>query len=234
MIKPIEILKPNILEDALLFDLQGEDILLNQGRKNTVSGGFRAVFEAPVKVSRMLIKNTDISNIQIDVKTSAEAADFTPFADFDLVKSGRDILLSFSAPAEACAFEFSFAGAESSENVFFYSFILTDSILLLDKALSSFTPSGYLRGGYHYTAGGTLITWKEFSKNSGSLVLENLPAALKQKLESLCDENVFLTFIFYGSYDLSQSGEYALTSPLKAELSRSGGLWTLRLEITEK
>lgn len=234
MIKPIEILKPNILEDALLFDLQGEDFSLNQGRKNTVSGGFRAVFEAPVKVSRMLIKNTDILNIQIGVKTSAEAADFTPFADFDLVKSGRDILLSFSAPAEACAFEFSFTGAESSENVFFYNFILTDSILLLDKALSSFTPSGYLRGGYHYTAGGTLITWKEFSKNSGSLVLENLPAALKQKLESLCDENVFLTFIFYGSYDLSQSGEYALTSPLKAELSRSGGLWTLRLEITEK
>lgn len=141
MIKPIEILKPNILEGALLFDLQGEDISLNQGRKNTVSGGFRAVFEAPVKVSRMLIKNTDISNIQIGVKTSAEAADFTPFADFDLVKSGRDILLSFSAPAEACAFEFSFAGAESSENVFFYNFILTDSLLLLDKALSSFTPS---------------------------------------------------------------------------------------------
>lgn len=234
MIKPIEILKPNLLEEALFFDLQGEDILLNQGRKNTVSGGFRAVFEAPVKASKMLIKNTDISNIQIAVKTSAEAANFTPFEDFDLVHSGRDILLSFSAPAEVFALEFSFTGADSSESVFFHNFILTDSLLLLDKALSSFSPSGYLRGGYHYTAGGSLITWKEFAKNSGSLTLENLPAALKQKLECLCEENVFLTFIFYGSYDLAQSGEYAITAPLKAELRRDGGLWTLRLEITEK
>ena len=234
MIKPIEILKPNLLDKTDIFDFQDNEINLNQGLKNKVEGGFKAAFEEPVKISKILIKNTDISNIQIAFKASAEAESFTPFEGFALAHSGRDVLVSFSVPLEAAAFKFSLNGGDSSESVFFHNLIIADSLLLLDKALSSFTPSAYLRGGYHYTAAGSLITWKEFCKNSGSLTLENLPDSLKKTLEYICEENVFLTFIFYGSYDLSQSGEYALTSPLKAELSRSGGLWTVRLEMTEK
>ena len=102
------------------------------------------------------------------------------------------------------------------------------------KALTSFTPSGYRKGGYHYTADGTLIRWHEFSKKSGALVLENLSETTKQTLEYICDENIFLTFLFYGAYDLSQSGQYALTADFKAELNRLSGLWNVYLEITEK
>lgn len=234
MIKPIEILKPNLLDEADFFDLQGGEISLKQGRKNIVEGGFSAVFKEPLQASKILIKNTDISNFALYVKNSAGQESFEPFEDFSFKRSGRDVLISFSSALEAVEFKFLFAGEDSSQSAFFHSFILTDALVLLDKALSSFTPSGYLRGGCHYTAAGSLVSWREFCKNSGSLLLENLPGEVKKTVESVCGEYVFLTFIFYGSYDLSQSGEYALTAPLKAELRRESGLWSLRLEITEK
>lgn len=231
-IKPIEILSANLLEDASLSDAQGEALANKSGVKNTISGAMTAVFSGAVSADKILIKNTDAQSITIEYKSAPSDESFTLFEDFALVKSGRDILITFDAPLEAASFKFTLLGESSS--LYFYEFILLSSLLFLDKALTTFTPSGYRKGGYHYTADGTLIRWHEFSKNSGSLVLENLPESTKQTLEYICDGNVFLTFLFYGAYDLSQSGQYALTADFKAELNRLSGLWSVYLEITEK
>lgn len=231
-IKPIEILSANLLEEASLSDAQGEALANKSGVKNTISGAMTAVFSGAVSADKILIKNTDAQSITIEYKSAPSDESFTLFEDFALVKSGRDILITFDAPLEAASFKFTLLG--EGESVYFYEFALLSRLLFLDKALTSFTPSGYRKGGYHYTADGTLIRWHEFSKNSGSLVLENLPESTKQTLEYICDENVFLTFLFYGAYDLSQSGQYALTADFKAELNRLSGLWSVYLEITEK
>lgn len=231
-IKPIEILTPNILEAASLSDAQGEVFAIKHGSKNTISGAVTAAFAGTVSAEKILIKNTDAQSITIEYKRAASDVNFTLFEDFALVKSGRDILITFDAPLEAASFKFTLLG--EVESVYFYEFALLSRLLFLDKALTSFTPSGYRKGGYHYTADGTLIRWHEFSKKSGALVLENLSETTKQTLEYICDENIFLTFLFYGAYDLSQSGQYALTADFKAELNRLSGLWNVYLEITEK
>lgn len=231
-IKPIEILSSNLLEGASLSDAQGEPLSVKRGAKNIISGAVTASFAEAVSADKILIKNSDAQNITIEYKSAASEENFTLFEDFALVKSGRDILITFEQPLEAVSFKFTLLGA--GESVYFYEFALLSRLLFLDKALSSFTPSGYRKGGYHYMADGSLIRWHDFSKNSGSLVLENLPADTKKSLEYICDENVFLTFLFYGSYDLSQSGEYALTDSFKAELNRFSGMWRVVLEITEK
>lgn len=231
-IKPIEILTPNLLEDASLSDLQGEALIIKRGVKNTVNASITACFAQAVTADKILIKNTDAQSLTIEYKTASSDDNFSLFEDFEMNISGRDALITFGEPLSASVFKFTLMGQD--ESVFFYEFSLMSRLLFLDKALTSFTPVGYRKGGYHYTADGALIRWHEFSKNSGSLLLENLSEETKRALEYICDDNVFLSFIFYGAYDLSQSGEYALTGDFKAELNRISGLWNVYLEITEK
>lgn len=232
MIKPIEILSPNLLEKAQILSFSAEETPIKQGAKNTFSDGFCAVFEDKIKADKILIKTADIQNISIYYKQALTQAEYQLFEDFSTTVSGADILVNFNSTLEAQELKFIFS-AENVEINFNY-FLLLENYLVLDKALSSFNPSNYIRGGYHYSLDGSLIAWRDLVKNSGLLSLENLPQETKTVLEELYEQNIFLTFIFYGGRDLSQSGEYALTSAFNASLNRTTGLWSVNLDITEK
>lgn len=230
MITPIEILTPDILLNGTLYDLQGSALTLRQGSKNTLSGGFEVVFPSSVQADKILIKNTSLESLNIYYKTQSEG-EYILMENASVFLSGKDMLITFPQTLQAVSFKFVF----SSENEeYFYSFFLLKSLLFLDKVLSSLRFSLYSRGGHHYTAGGDLIVWREFSKNNAALTLENMPSALKNSLTEICAENLFLTFIFYGGFDLSQSGEYGLISPLKTELDRTVSLWRAEIDLAEK
>lgn len=231
MIKPIEILSSNLLETAQILSLSAAKISLKQGSKNTLEEGFCAVFEDIIQADKILIKNTDITALSIFYK-QALGQEYQPFENFTINLCGKDILISFNETLEAKEIKFIFSAEGIEKN--FNNFLLLKSQLILDKALSSFNPSNYINAGYHYMLDGSLIAWRDLVKNSGVLSLDNLPQSLKAEMEILYEENIFLTFIFYGGIDLSQSGEYAITSAFNASLSRASGLWSISLDITEK
>lgn len=230
MINPIEILTPDLLLNGILYDLQGNALTLQQGSKNILSGGFEAVFPSSVQADKVLIKNTSLESVNIYYKVQSEA-EYILMENASVFLSGKDMLITFPQVVQAVAFKFVFA-SESEE--YFYSFILLKSLLVLDTVLSSLRPSVFCRGGHHYTAGGNLILWREFCKHGGTLTLENVSSSVKNALAEICAGNLLLTFIFYGGFDLSQSGEYGLAAPLKTELDRSLSLWRAEMELAEK
>ena len=230
MINPIEILTPNLLSEGTLYDLQGSVLTLQEGIKNTLSGGFEVVFPASLQADKILIKNTSLENLTVYYKTE-NGGEYILLENTACTLSGTDILINFGQTVNATAFKFIFT---SQSEEYFYSFLLLKSLLVLDQVLSSLRFSLYSRGGHHYTACGALLVWREFSKNRASLTLENMSSSVKNTLAVICNKNILLTFIFYGGFDLSQSGQYGLINPLKTELDRSLSLWHAELDLAEK
>ena len=230
MTSPVEILTPDLTAQGNLYDLQGNAIVLNQGAQNNITGGFEVVFQTPVQADKILIKNTSLEGLAVWYKAQSTDA-YSLLEDTVFSASGKDRLVTFPQTLGAAALKFVFT-AQTQQ--YFYSFLLLKSLLVLDKALSSFRPSQYILGGSHYTVGGNLIVWREYCKNGGTLTLENMPFETKNSLKEICAENIFLTFLFYGSLDLAPSGVYGLIKPLKTEFDRSLVLWRAELELAEQ
>ena len=94
-IKPIEILTPNLLEDASLSDFQGEALIIKRGVKNTVNASITACFAQAVTADKILIKNTDAQSLTIKYKTASSDDNFSLFENFEMNISGSEAFITF-------------------------------------------------------------------------------------------------------------------------------------------
>ena len=112
--------------------------------------------------------------------------------------------------------------------------IAANTLLNLSEVLSTLSGSVYAREGHHYLANGALIKWKDFTKYSLTLTLENISLTVKQNLENILKNNTFLTYIFYGSFDTALMGEYALRQTPFFNFDRRRALYKTALNLLEK
>jgi len=64
--------------------------------------------------------------------------------------------------------------------------------------------------------------------------LENINTTLKQNLENILKNYTFLTYIFYGSFDTTLSGEYALSQTPFFTFDRRRTLYNTNFNLLEK
>ena len=212
-IKCIEILTPNLLENATLSE---------SGNAKTYT------FSALTQIGKIIIKNSNLTALSIEYKTSAEAE----FAEVTATQEtcNGDFIFTFSeVNILVLKLTFTASGTLSIGKI-----VAAKSLLNLSEVLSTLSGNIYAREGHHYLANGALVKWTDFTKFNLTLSLENISATLKQNLENILKNYTFLTYIFYGSFDITLAGEYALSQMPFFALDRRRTLYRTTLSLLEK
>ena len=209
-----EILTPNLLENATLSE----------------SGNVRTyTFSAQTAVNKIIIKNTNLTALTIEYKTSSEAEFSTITATVETC--GQDFIYTFSSIVNALILKLTFI---ASDTLSVGKIIAAKNLLTLSEVLSTLSGNIYAREGHHYLANGALVKWKDFTKFNLTLNLDNISSSVKQNLENILKNNTFLTYIFYGNFDTTISGEYALAHTPFFNLDRRRTLYKTTLNLLEK
>lgn len=210
----IEILTPNLLENATLAE---------------TSDTKTYTFSALTEINKIIIKNSNLTALTIEYKTSAEGEFSTVTAAVE--NCGQDFIFTFPSTVNLLILKltFTYTGTLSVGKI-----IASKTLLNLSEVLSTVNGNVYAREGHHYLANGELIKWQDFTKFNLTLSLENLNSTVKQNLENILKNNTFLTYIFYGSFDTTVAGEYALSHAPFFNLDRRRGLYKTTLNLLEK
>lgn len=108
------------------------------------------------------------------------------------------------------------------------------SVVSLGLCLSNWQPTGEQKGEAYRLSGGSLVSWKEWTKLSGTLSLENVLKATKNLVLPYIKTGGFLTLVFYGDYDASEVYEFAIVSPPSIGVDRKAELFNLGIELRER
>lgn len=107
-------------------------------------------------------------------------------------------------------------------------------VLALGNAKASFERRDQSKQGYYYTANGSLVAWREYTKRAGTLALENLTLSDRNTLLAAVETYDFLTFVFHRDFYAREVFEFAMIAPASETLSRDTGRYTLSLEVAER
>lgn len=212
-IRCIEILTPNLLENATITE---------SGNTKTYT------FESLTQINKIIIKNSNLTALTIEYKANAEDnfTELTPTQE----NCGQDFIFTLPAPVNILILKLTFTAA----NLKIRKIIAADILLNLSDILSNLSGNIYSREGHHYLANGTLVKWQDFTKYNLTLSLENINSTLKQNLENIFKTYTFLTYIFYGSFDITLADEYALRQAPFFTLDRRRTLYKTNLNLLEK
>ncbi|MDR0953644.1 MAG: hypothetical protein LBM71_05680 [Elusimicrobiota bacterium] len=215
-IKPIEILSAN---------------LLNGNTQISNNKTLEINFDAPTMADTLIIKNTDITSVIVEYKTTQNG----PLTELAALENNQEknIIFNFAEQAPS-GFYFKFTFTSPNATCQAGQIILAKKLITLDNVLSSITPDTYARQGHHYLADGALLKWVEFTKKTIDLRLSNMPPKLWQNLQNILNANVFLTYIFYGDYAADTCSQYALKAPAKSQLERKTALYQVDISLIER
>lgn len=107
-------------------------------------------------------------------------------------------------------------------------------LLSLGLTLSDWQPAGEQKAGAYRLAGGPLVAWKEWTKLSGTLSLENVAKATKDSLLPYIKTSSFITLVFYADFDASEIYEFSIVSPPSIGVDRKAELFNLGIELRER
>ena len=210
----IEVLTSNLLENATLAE---------------TSSTKTYTFSTLTEVSKIIVKNTNLTALTIEYKTSAEGNFSTITATVE--NYGQDFIFTFSSTVNMLILKltFTYQSTLSAKKI-----IAAKSLITLSEVLSNISGNIYTREGHHYLANGALVKWKDFTKFNLTLNLENINSTVKQSLKTILKNNTFLTYIFYGNFDTTMLGEYALGRTPFFSLDRRRCLYKTTLNLLEK
>ncbi len=210
----VEILTHNLLENAVLTETS-----------NTKTYTFSAL----TKISKIIIKNSNLTALSIEYKTAAEDDFSTITATVE--SYGQDFIFTFPGAVNLLILKLTFT---FQDNLTVGKIIAANSIIILNDVLSVLNGNVYAREGHHYLADGSLIKWRDFTKFNLNLNIENIGPSVKQNLENIFKNNTFLTYIFYGAFDTALAGEYALSQTPFFTLERRRALYKTNLNLLER
>ena len=209
-----EILTSNLLENATLSE---------SGNTKTYT------FSSQTSVNKIIIKNSNLTALTIEYKATYEDEFSTITTAVE--SCGQDFIYSFPSVVNAVILKLTFT---ASGTLSIGKIIAAKNLLTLSEVLSTLSGNIYAREGHHYLANGALIKWKDFTKFNLTLNLDNISVTVKQTLENILKNNTFLTYIFYGNFDTTISGEYALAHTPFFSLDRRRTLYKTTLNLLEK
>lgn len=195
----------------------------------TVDNVQTITFPLAVSFNKIILKGTSAESLTLKYKATSESSFVTETLTQETCN--QDIIFSTSSPLSVTVVELTFSPLE---NLTIGTVYIVKTLLSLNNVLSRLNCGVYSREGHHYLANGALIKWCDFSKNTVTLTLENLPKTTKQNLVNILSSDTFLTYIFYGSWDSSLIAEYSLTQRPKFTLDRKTELFSSTLDLTEK
>ena len=195
---------------------------------STSSNTVQITFSEAKQVNALLLKNTAITTVQIEYKTSSQDVSWTQGATLTQTQK-EDKFFIFSAQITAQVFKFTF-----NINADFEAISLVKKLLSLENILSSFTLDNTFKGSSYYLADGSLVCWQEFSKKKMRLSLSNISQNLLEQLKTVLKENSFLTYALFGDFDGYFVTEFALKETPSYQLNRQSALYSVSLTLLER
>jgi hypothetical protein len=108
------------------------------------------------------------------------------------------------------------------------------SILEEPEWLSDFSRNDSMRGNDYRLAGGKLVSWKEWTKVSGKLSIENVSLDNLNILLPYMKQNEFIIVIFYQDFNISDIYEFQIVNAPNFNINRKERLFNLSLSLEEK
>lgn len=108
------------------------------------------------------------------------------------------------------------------------------SVVSLGQTLSSWESGGEQKAGAYRLAGGPLVAWREWTKITGTLSLENVAKTTKDALLPYLRSSGFITLVFHSAFDASEIYEFSIVSAPAWSVDRKAELFALNLELSER
>ncbi len=222
LLKPIEILTPNILEEGTTQCSYDFDAI-NRIRTTDIT------FTQSVSLDTLILKETDGTNIKI--ATTVEGQSLLLGEVSGNTKSSLIIRLEQNLmPVNNLQITVHNPQSDVKEGIA----ILCKSLLVLSEALTTLTRNDYTREGYHYLANGNIVKWHELTKFGCNLRIENLKKPLRDAFLKYHEKYTFLTYIFYGEYDEDFCYQVTSKSQPSETFDRRTRLYTLDCQLLER
>ena len=208
--------------------LYSANLIDSTTQTSTSSNTFTITFSEAKQIDAFLIKNTAITSVQVDYKSSSAQESWTTGPSLtQSQKQDKFFILPTTITAQIIRLTFNI-NADSEE------ISLVKKLLTLQNILSSYTLDNTFKGSSYYLANGSLVCWQEFVKKKLNLNLSNISQTLLEQIKTILKNNIFLTYALFGDFDGYFVGEFALKEPPTYHLNRQNTLYTLNLTLLER
>lgn len=203
--------------------------LIDSTTQTSVSSNtFTITFSEAKQIDAFLIKNTLLTSVQVDYKTTADQESWT--SGPSLTQSQKQDKF-FVLPAQITA---KIIRLTFNTSVDFEDILIVKKLLTLTNILSSYTLDNTFKGSSYYLADGTLISWQEYTKKKLNLNLSNISQTLLEQIKTILKNNTFLTYSLFADFDGYFTAEFALKEPPSYHLNRQNAFYNLNLTLLER
>ncbi len=208
--------------------LYSANLIDSNTQTNISSNIFTITFNEIKQIDAFLIKNTALTSVQVDYKTTDAQESWTEGETLtQSQKQDKFFILATQITAKIIRLTF-------NDNIDFEEISIVKKLLTLQNILSSYTLDNTFKGSSYYLADGTLICWQEFSKKKLNLNLSNISQTMLEQIKTILKDNTFLTYALFGDFDGYFVSEFAPKEPPSFHLNRQNALYTLNLTLLER
>jgi len=100
--------------------------------------------------------------------------------------------------------------------------------------LSDYPMAGVQKAGNYRNSSGSLVSWKEYTKQAGIFSVTNVLKADMDTLMPYLESASFITIIFYNDFDLKHTYEFAIVNAPNFNLNRKTNRSSLYLDLQER
>ncbi len=208
--------------------LYSANLINSETQISASSNIFQITFSEAKQIDAFLIKNTALTEVQIDYKATAEEESWTQGPSLtQSQKQDKFFILPAQITAQIIRLTF-------NTSVDFEDISIVKKLLKLQNILSSYTLDNTFKGSSYYLADGSLVCWQEFVKKKLNLNLSNISQTMLEQIKTILKNNTFLTYALFGDFDGYFVSEFALKEPPSFHLNRQNALYTLNLTLLER
>ena len=208
--------------------LYSANLIDSNTQTNISSNIFTITFSETKQLDAFLIKNTALTSVQVDYKTTDEQESWTEGATLTQnQKQDKFFILPTQITAKIIRLTF-------NTDIDFEDILIVKKLLTLTNILSSYTLDNTFKGSYYYLTDGSLVCWQEFVKKKLNLNLSNISQTMLEQIKTILKNNTFLTYALFDDFDGYFVSEFALKEPPSFHLNRQNALYSLNLTLLER
>jgi len=223
---------------AYLYDQKQATTWLSSGSDDTTTETITIVFnnwqgeEVSRTFDRIVLLNHNLAGITADYWNGSA---WIAITEATTTLSDEDNIIEIVTAISATRFRINCTTAQSTDaEKYIGELKICADIVSLGLTLSDWQPMGEQKGETYRLAGGSLVSWKEWTKLAGTLSLENVSKTVKDTLVPYIKLNGFLTLIFYSDYDASEVYEVAIGNAPSVMVDRKSDFFRVPLELRER
>ena len=224
--------------EEYLYDQKQNTLWLSSGSSDAVEESIIVVFknwqgaEVSRTFDRILLLNTNFKAITAQYW---DGAAWQAISEATLTLAVDNKIIEIVTPLYASRFRIKCTTTQvANQEKSLGELKVCANVLELSSEKTRFQRNDDQKAGAFRLAGGSLVSWKEWTKFKGSLSIENLTLADKNLILPYAQSGGFITLVFYDDFDLTEVYEVSITDAPRFSVDRKMGLFSMDLTVEEK